>query len=293
VERPAQPPTPPPTPVRQPINLQPISLPAFERQAAPPPRRSGLLLPVLMSLLVVAGLAAIFIYQSGLGEEHAPPPVAQAAPSTSSPPPVAQAAPPTPLPTSPPPETKPSPVPDDTADNASAPEPRETVRIPPSPVRTSPVGTSPVPASPVSTGHAVHDVWVTTSPPGAKAVLDGDLDQACSTPCMLHGAAGVHHLTVSQVGYLNEYREVRIGDTAVDVPPISLRQPSSTLMVSTNPRGASVRINGQLIAQTTPAVITLKPGVYSVTVEKNGVTNRWDAVRLGDEVVHLSASLSQ
>jgi hypothetical protein len=139
----------------------------------------------------------------------------------------------------------------------------------------------------------LHDVWVTTSPPGAKAVLDGDLDQACKTPCMLHGAPGVHQLSVSQVGYLNEYREVRVGDTAVDVPPIALRQPISTLMVSTNPRGASVRINGLLIPQTTPAVIPLKPGVYSVIVEKNGVTNRWDAVHLGDEVVHLSASLNQ
>lgn len=170
-------------------------------------------------------------------------------------------------------------MPSGTGDSGSAetpapgqtPEPRETVRIP--------------------QGH-LHDIWVTTSPPGAKAVLDGILDQSCPTPCMLRGAPGVHHLTVSQVGYLNEYREVRVGDTAVDVPPISLRQPTSTLMVSTDPPGASVRINGQLMPQSTPAVLSLKPGLYAVTVERNGISTT-KSVQLGEDLVHLRFTLSQ
>jgi serine/threonine-protein kinase len=268
----------PPPPVREPVNL-----PAFERRTEPV-RRQRVLLPVLMSVLVVAGLAAIFIYQSGLGGQAAPP--SQKADST---PPAAQPAPPAPQPSvsqataEPPPpapdeqaEKKPSPLPSEAGDlgAADAPhaEPRETVRIPPT--------------------HGLHDVWVTSSPPGAKAVLDGNLDQACRTPCMLHGASGVHELTVSQAGYLNEYREVRVGDTAVDVPPISLRQPASTLMVSSYPAGARVTINGKSMPQLTPAVFTLKPGTYSVTVEKNGVTKTWDTVRLGEELVHLSVALN-
>ena len=78
-------------------------------------------------------------------------------------------------------------------------------------------------------------MWVTTNPPGAKATLDDDLAQSCQTPCMLRGSTGVHRLTVSQAGYENESREVRIGDTAMDVPSISLRRPSGTLMLSTDP----------------------------------------------------------
>jgi serine/threonine-protein kinase len=271
---------PEPTPAAPPLR-EPISLPAFERRAEPP-HRSRLLLPVLMSIVVVAGLATVFVYQSGLGGEHASPPTAQAAPVTPQP------AEPAVEPPAERPEPKPSPVPSEAADSKSSDEPRPEATPAPEPSETVRIPSASAPA-----GRALHDVWVTTSPPGAKAVLDGDLDQACKTPCMLHGAPGVHQLSVSQVGYLNEYREVRVGDTAVDVPPIALRQPISTLMVSTNPRGASVRINGLLIPQTTPAVIPLKPGVYSVIVEKNGVTNRWDAVHLGDEVVHLSASLNQ
>ena len=114
------------------------------------------------------------------------------------------------------------------------------------------------------------DVWVTTNPPGAKAALDDDLTQSCQTPCMLHGSTGVHRLTIAQAGYENESREIRIGDTAMDVPSISLRRPSGTLMLNTNPPGASVRINGKVIPEITPAQITLPPGSYSVTVEKEG-----------------------
>jgi hypothetical protein len=113
-------------------------------------------------------------------------------------------------------------------------------------------------------------VWVSTNPPGAKAVLDDDLSQACQTPCMVHAATGVHHLTISQAGYENEYREVRIGNTAQDVPPITLRRPGGTLMLTTVPPGASVRVNGQLIPQVTPAQINLPPGTWSITVEKGG-----------------------
>jgi hypothetical protein len=279
---------------------EPVSLPAFERRSEPP-RRPRVLLPVLMSLLVVGGLAAIFVYQSGLGGQAAsasrqtvvsPPSAPSPAEPPAQPPAASQAMSQQPTPADQP-EAKPSPLPSDAPlpssanDNRPAdvptpqafaePEPRETVRIP---------------QTLVPLAHAAHDVWVTTSPPGAKAVLDGNLDQACRTPCMLHGAPGVHQLAVSQAGYLNEYREVRIGDTAVDVPPISLRQPSSTLMVSTNPRGASVKVNGQLMSQVTPAVLTLKPGTYTVTVEKDGFT-KTETVRLGEDLVHLSVTLNQ
>ncbi len=138
----------------------------------------------------------------------------------------------------------------------------------------------------------MQSVWVTTNPPGAKAVLDGNLDLACQTPCMLHGASGIHHLTISQAGYLNEYREVRVGDSAVDVPQVALRQPMGTLMVSSSPGGAAIRINGELKPQITPAVLSLKPGPYSVTVEKNGLS-KTEHVDLGDNLIHLSVTLER
>jgi len=138
----------------------------------------------------------------------------------------------------------------------------------------------------------LQDVWVSTNPPGAKAVLDDDLTQACRTPCMVHAMTGVHHLTISQAGYEKEYREIRVGDTAQDVPPITLRKPGGTLMLTTNPAGASVRVNGQLMQQVTPAQIDLPPGNYSITVEKGGKTQT-QRIEIEQGMVYVRIPLSQ
>ena len=138
----------------------------------------------------------------------------------------------------------------------------------------------------------MQDVWITTNPPGAKIVLDNDLSETCQAPCMLHSPPGVHHVTISDAGYLNEYREIHVGDTAQDIPLITLRQPSGTLMVTTVPAGATVRINGKSIPQLTPAQITLAPGSYSVTVEKNGHTQT-QRVNMTESLLYLKIPLKQ
>ncbi len=83
-----------------------------------------------------------------------------------------------------------------------------------------------------------------------------------------------------------------MGDTATDVPPISLRRPSGTLMLTTNPPGASVRINGKLESQVTPAQITLPPGTYSVTVEKGGRTQT-QRIDLHEDTIYMRIPLDQ
>ncbi len=94
---------------------------------------------------------------------------------------------------------------------------------------------------------------MTTNPPGAKVVLDDNLATACAAPCMLHGPAGVHHLTYSLAGYQNEYREIHIGETALDSPLVTLRQPRGTLLLTTVPPGAGIRVDGMPVQGTTPA----------------------------------------
>jgi tRNA A-37 threonylcarbamoyl transferase component Bud32 len=233
------------------------------------PARRARFWPLVLSALLVGGLAAFFVYQHAPADQS---PVEQ---------PVPQA-----------PAAEPEPAPAVTQPEVKKPSP---VAVPETPPGTTPPEQAPpvltIPDAPVAQGR-MQSVWVTTNPPGAKAVLDGNLEQACQAPCMLHGVPGVHHLTISQAGYLNEYREVRVGDTAVDVPQIVLRQPTTTLMVSSDPSGASIRVNGELKPQVTPAVLYLKPGSYSVTVERNGVS-KTQRVELGDNLVHLSVTLGQ
>jgi tRNA A-37 threonylcarbamoyl transferase component Bud32 len=280
--------------VKRPEPLPPARvLPAPRVAEDTPRRRPSLLMPLLMSLMVVAAVAGVIVWQAGLMPTIGSPapkavqqPVAAPEPAVVSksetPPSPAPDVPPTdvaqsaPQPSTEPAVEKPSPLaPAEPAQDSEPDEPparkrRESVRIPAAP--------------------HLQDVWVSTNPPGAKAVLDDDLSQACRTPCMVHAMTGVHNLTVSQAGYENWSREIHIGDTAQDVPPITLRKPSGTLMLTTNPPSALVRVNGQLIQQVTPAVIPLAPGTYSITVEKGG-QSRTQKVEIQQSVVYLAIPL--
>ncbi len=63
-------------------------------------------------------------------------------------------------------------------------------------------------------------------------------------------------------------------------------------MLNTVPPGASIRINGQLITQVTPAAISLKPGSYSVTVEKGGMSET-QKIDVQDSPVYVRIPLGQ
>ena len=251
-----------------------------------PPRKSRFV-PVLFSFLVVSAVGAVFLYQSGLiGQQTAPPPAPEAAQRETPKTEAAKTEVPKPEPV---PGEAPKPAVEEPAkpevDSApppaveSAPQPRPK----PSPLRASlPVRGLAAPS--------LQDIWVTSNPPGAKAVVDGNLTAACRTPCMLHALPGRHNVTVSQAGFLNEYREINVGDTAIDVPQITLRQPEGTLFLKTTPPGAAIRVDGQMVSQVTPARLTLTPGTYSITVEKNGVS-KTERVSVGDSIVLRSIPL--
>jgi hypothetical protein len=228
--------------------------------------------------MVVLGVAAVIVWQAGLmpGVVSGVASLWQSAPAPrqASAPPV----PPAPADPKPDDQSPPAVAPDGApAAQAADAQPAKPSPLgpPPTPTPAEETAPPPVAAKPVrdpsrSAAGRLQDVWVSTNPPGAKAVLDEDLSQACQTPCMVHATTGTHNLAISQAGYESEFREIHIGDTATDVPPITLRKPSGTLWLSTSPSGASVRVDGKLIPQLTPAQITLAPGSYTITVEKGG-----------------------
>ncbi len=291
----------------------PVALPPLGTQEKAG-RRPSLLAPFLMSVFVVLVVAGVILWQAGMipagiiPSRFWPPghfaglfaqnretgqtangavvdrniPDRDQPPAAPDPQPAAEpASQPTAQPETPPPTPAVAPAP--------APDPAAAIEKPSpfeAPVKNQPteIVRIPIPRN--------QDLWVTTNPPGAKATLDDDLAQSCQTPCMLRGSTGVHRLTVSQAGYENESREVRIGDTAMDVPSISLRRPSGTLMLSTDPPGASVRINGRAIPEITPAQITLPPGAYAVTVEKGG-RSQTQRIELRESPIYLRIPLGQ
>jgi serine/threonine-protein kinase len=311
--------------VKQPELLLPTSdLPAAH--TAERRRRPSILVPLLLSLMVVMGVAGVIVWQAGLMPQvvsflqnqpilqslafwrNQPPGEAatgqdQNAASGKNEPKLTPQPATVPEPAAAPP-AQPTDLPAADSAQAAPQQSAEPAFAKPSPLA-PPVRTAPeteallrqakparAPIAREGRETRLQDVWVSTNPPGAKAVMDDDLSQACRTPCMVHAAAGVHNLTISQAGYENEYREIRIGDTAQDVPPITLRKPSGTLMLTTNPPGASVHVNGQLIQQVTPAQITLPPGSYSITVEKGGKTQT-QRVEIEQGMVYLRIPLNQ
>jgi tRNA A-37 threonylcarbamoyl transferase component Bud32 len=276
---------------------------------APERRQPSFVVPFLLSLFVVLLVAGVILWQAGLippglipsgllpfGSNQAEP-QDQPHNATNG---VAKAAPPPAAPEpEPAPEPVPQPVPEQDTTGPIAEQPADPTPVPADvpPVKNKPNPFAPsakIAPSPTEIVRIpqprIQDVWVTTNPPGAKAVLDDNLSQACQTPCMLHGPTGVHRLTISQAGYENESREIHVGDTAMDVPPITLRRPTGTLMLTTSPPGASVRINGKPVPDITPALITLPPGTYSVTVEKGG-RSKTDRIDLGESTIYLRIPL--
>lgn len=112
-----------------------------------------------------------------------------------------------------------------------------------------------------------------TSPGGATATLDSRPDQACTTPCQLQAAPGRHSLSFTLPGYQIEHREIDVGTAPLELPAVILHSQSGTLMLSSNPPGATILVNGKTVAEVTPARLSLAPGTYKIVIEKNGQTS--------------------
>ncbi len=246
-------------------------------------------LAVLMSLLLVSGLAALFIYQSGLGGS-----MPQPAPKDA----VAEEVKRDPLPSPAPAETlppaaeTPAPAPPQQEAKPFETKPAETKPAEDKPAEVKTPEVKPVSTRPAEIKPRLQDIFIATSPSGAKAVLDENAGLSCVTPCQLHGARGTHRVSVYLPGYLNEFREIHIEDGALDIGTIALKQPMGTLMLTSNPAGARILINGAAIEKLTPAEIPLKPGAYTVTVEKDGAS-RTEHIQLRETPFYLRIPLNR
>jgi predicted Ser/Thr protein kinase len=133
-------------------------------------------------------------------------------------------------------------------------------------------------AAPPAPGVKTREIAVNTAPQGARVVLDNRAETACTTPCTLTAAYGRHVFSISLEGFQQIQREVDIGEEPFEMSPVTLRATSGTLVLISNPPGASIYVNGQKLPDTTPARLRLAPGKYNVAVEKDGVRRSEDVV---------------
>jgi hypothetical protein len=71
-------------------------------------------------------------------------------------------------------------------------------------------------------------------------------------------------------GYEIERHDFVLGNASLELPPVQLQVSRGTLMLTSLPSGAAIMINGKHTEYSTPAQIRLTPGVYTVTIEKDG-----------------------
>jgi hypothetical protein len=241
------------------------------------PKKRGFL-PFLVGVCLVAGALIGFVWQAGpwilsgmkkpqpptqqQAQRQEPPRTVPAMPGDSKPSPVGPAAgaPPAETPATPPVETK-----------SAQEDPARKIEEPakPEPVQENPALRGGR-AAPVVRGAAAQDVMVVSSPGGATATLDGNPNNACKTPCTLQAAPGRHTVGITMPGQQIEYREITVGGSPIEMPPVMLRPAGGTLMLSSEPPGAAVIVDGKKIDMVTPAQIPLALGSYSIMVEKDG-----------------------
>ena len=113
----------------------------------------------------------------------------------------------------------------------------------------------------VRTPSGPQSLTVISSPKGAVATLDGQPDTACTTPCTLEATPGRHSIELDKAGYGLERREVDVGSTAIEMPAIVMRSVQGTLMLSSEPAGAAVSIDGKRYPHLTPDSDSADPRV--------------------------------
>jgi hypothetical protein len=94
-------------------------------------------------------------------------------------------------------------------------------------------------------------------------------------------------------GYQIERRDVWVGNSPLELEAVILHANTGTLMLSSAPPGATIRINGKAIGRVTPAQLSLAPGTYKVTVEKDGAAKTTDVDIRNDETKLLRVLLGQ
>ncbi|HEV2448123.1 MAG TPA: protein kinase, partial [Candidatus Sulfopaludibacter sp.] len=247
-------------------------------------RRKSRFLPFLLAVLMAGGLLALIGWQAApwlLQNRQAPPPAeSHAAPSPAAEvQPSSTAAPPAPAPVEQKPATDqqtPAAPPTEQAPVPPAPRPADAAETKPSPMPKAPPAASRETAASGGAGTprvVAQAVSFISSPGGATVTMDGRADAVCQAPCSLDAAPGVHRASFVLPGYQVEHREFEVGGSPLELPVVILRTQAGTLMVSSDPRGAVVLVNGKRAEQLTPAALQLAPGTYKITVEKDGIQN--------------------
>ena len=162
---------------------------------------------------------------------------------------------------------------------APSPPPSVTPSPPPPPPKPkTTASTRPSSAPPKPTSRLV-EIPLVSNPAGATVVIDGKTQWSCQTPCTLEIPRGNHQAMASLGGFEPHRRSFKVSSEPMDLE-FELRQIIGTLMVSSDPSGADVHVDGKKMAGKTNSMLELPPGYHLVKVEKDGAVAEW-SIKIG------------
>src|SRR5439155_16972314 len=121
------------------------------------------------------------------------------------------------------------------------------------------------------------------SPPeGAQVHVDRQTDPGWETPYNLTGLApGQHPVSVSKPGFSSETRTLDVTSGAKTFLVVQLAQLTATLVVTSEPAGAEILLDGKSTGHITPTQFSLdKPGNHTLGLKKQGYLEETTTVNL-------------
>jgi serine/threonine-protein kinase len=176
-----------------------------------------------------------------------------------------------------PPSPKPSSMPKAQEPGAAQPQPSAEQKQPEGPVDETkqpdtaaekPAQTKPAITPPANQSGAAISSRLVTYPPGASLTVDNRPDLTCTTPCGLMLPPGRHTLSASLSGHRTVLRIFELPRDAELY--MNLEATTGTLVLQSDPPGATIVIDGQTRPERTPVSLTLPTGAHHVELSKEG-----------------------
>ncbi|HXY51688.1 MAG TPA: serine/threonine-protein kinase [Terriglobales bacterium] len=134
---------------------------------------------------------------------------------------------------------------------------------------------------------------VDSTPQGAQVLVDGRSDPNWITPYNLSDMSpGQHTVVVSKAGYGLETRTVEVASGSKSFLAVHLASLSSSVMVGSDPPGASIYLDGKDTQRVTPSQVTLDRGTHTILVRKAGYLDETtSATAQPGQTYHFSPTL--
>ncbi len=126
---------------------------------------------------------------------------------------------------------------------------------------------APAPVAVAPVGQALID----SDPQGAQIQIDGNSDPAWVTPFNVAGlSAGKHLISASKTSYSSDIRSLEVIAGAKANLTLHLTPMNAVIVVSSNPSGAAITLDGKATGKLTPAQFSTEKGSHAIVVRKNG-----------------------